>query len=199
MMELLNRGTLGGLAQLVERFVRNEKVRSSNLLTSTKPVCGPRRGHLFHPHGAKYSPWHPGARSRALGDTALMLRGQPPVRLTIGGKSILLTAGAATLHRRDDRMFRVSTGLGENLPFSIFTTTETFENESEPKLYARIAPHQFLRLRATLQDSNQPPDSAARPRALPAIPAGELPVRKAVPLDPETGILPDKLPDEGTL
>ena len=26
---------LGGLAQLVERFVRNEEVRSSNLLTST--------------------------------------------------------------------------------------------------------------------------------------------------------------------
>ena len=29
-------GNLGGLAQLVERFVRNEEVRSSNLLTSTK-------------------------------------------------------------------------------------------------------------------------------------------------------------------
>ena len=32
--------TLGGIAQLVERLVRNEKVRSSNLLTSTKSESG---------------------------------------------------------------------------------------------------------------------------------------------------------------
>lgn len=135
----------------------------------------------------------------ALGDTALFLRGQAPARLNSGGKSILLTAGAATLHRRDDRMFRVTTGLGENLPFSLFTATEHFEAETEPRLYARIAPHQFLRLQATLQDSSQAPDSAARPLGLPAIPREDLPVRKAVPLDPETGILPDKPPGEGTL
>ena len=31
---------MGGLAQLVERLVRNEKVRSSNLLTSKIDFCG---------------------------------------------------------------------------------------------------------------------------------------------------------------
>ena len=135
----------------------------------------------------------------ALGDTGLFLRGQAPVRLNTGGKTILLTAGAATMHRRDDRMFRVTTGFGENLPFSIFTTTEYFASETEPRLYARIAPHQFLRLRAALDVPGQQPGEVPGPLVIPFPPATALPVRKAVPLGEEDGVSPDKTPENGTL
>ena len=135
----------------------------------------------------------------ALGDTAVYLPGQPPVRLTTGGKAITLTAGAVPFHRRDDRMFRVTTGFGESLPFTVFSTRETLESESEPRLYARIAPHQFLRLRASMAGpgalSGTPPPSVST--APP--PPPETPVRKALPLGPEGEDFPDEMPLKGTL
>lgn len=131
----------------------------------------------------------------ALGDPGLFVRGQPPVQLTTGGKTITLTAGTTPFHRRDDRMFRVTTGFGESLPFSVFSTKETLETEAEPRLYARTGPHQFLRLRAEL----------AVPGVLvPPLPEGpregaQPPVRKAIPLEEEGPVFPDKTPENGTL
>ena len=135
----------------------------------------------------------------ALGDIGFITRGQPPVRLTTGGKTVILTSGAALFQRRDDRMFRVTTGFGENLPFSVFSTREALDAEAEPRLYVRLSPHGFLRLRATLDG----------PAALPGIqvltapglgpPAAEMPVRKAIPLGPEAPDFPEKTPQNGTL
>ena len=124
---------------------------------------------------------------------------QPPVQLTTGGKAITLTAGAAPFYRRDDRMFRVTTGFGESLPFSIFSTRETLEAEAEPRLYARLAPHQFLRLRATLNGPESPPGTPFPPVPAVAPPAAGTPIRKAIPLGPEEQDFPDKIPEKGTL
>lgn len=135
----------------------------------------------------------------ALGDTRLFLRGEAPVRLNTGGSMILLTAGAATMHRRDDRMYRVATGFGENLPFSIFSKTENFESEAEPRLYARIAPHQFLRLRATIDPPGPLKEVVPASLAMPSPSPAELPIRKALPLGKEEGVFPDKTPENGTL
>ena len=135
----------------------------------------------------------------ALGDTGFFLPGQPPVRLTTGGKAITLTAGAAPFSRRDDRMFRVTTGFGESLPFSIFSTREILEAEAEPRLYARLAPNQFLRLRATLNGSGVFSRTQLLPAGTAVPPAAEPPIRKAIPLGPEEQVFPDKTPENGTL
>ena len=126
----------------------------------------------------------------ALGDAGLFLRGQLPVQLPAGGKLITLTGGTTPFHRRDDRMFRVTTSFGESLPFSVFSTRETLESEAEPKLYARTGPHQFVRLRAGMapvgpitQPVSPPPDA----------PVGT-PVLKAIQLGEEPPVFPDKTP-----
>lgn len=86
----------------------------------------------------------------ALGDTGLLKQGHLPVTLTTGGKTVSLTTGGQTLHRRDDRMFRVTAGEGAGLPFTLFTSRENLVNDEDPKLYARTAPHLFQRLHARL-------------------------------------------------
>ena len=135
----------------------------------------------------------------ALGDTGFFIPGLPPVQLTTGGKAITLTAGAAPFHRRDDRMFRVITGFGESLPFSVFSTKETLESETEPRLYARTAPHQFLRLRAALVAPEARPATLLPPLSAAPRPAPEPPVRKAIPLGPEEQDFPGKTPEKETL
>ncbi len=131
----------------------------------------------------------------ALGDTGLFIPGQPPSRLISGGKTILLSAGTATLHRRDDRMFRVSTGFGGDLPFSVFSTRESLDADAEPKLYARISPHQFRRLRVT----QEAPGAASAVTLPPASAPLEQPVLKAIPLEEESEYFPEKTPGNGTL
>ena len=135
----------------------------------------------------------------ALGDTGFFVRGQPPVRLASGGKSIVLTPGSAILHRRDDRMFRVTTGAGGDLGFSLFTTRENLAAAAEPRLYTRIAPNQFLRLRAAVEDGAGsaafPPPGP--PATLPPVPP--VPVRKAMPIDPEEGDFPNEIPEKRAL
>ena len=131
----------------------------------------------------------------ALGDPGLLVRGQPPVQLTTGGKTITLTAGNVPFHRRDDRMFLVTTGFGESLPFSVFSTRETLETEAEPKLHARTGPHQFLRLRAELAAPRAP----VQPLPGGAREAADMPVRKAIPLEEEGPVFPDKNPENGAL
>ena len=135
----------------------------------------------------------------ALGDTGLILPGQPPVRLTMGGKAITLTTGAAIFNRRDDRMFRVVTGFGENLPFNVFSTRETLGAEAEPRLYARLAPNQFVRLRANLDGPGAHSDGLAPPPSVLPPPVPETPVLKAIPLGPEEVDFPAKTPENGAL
>ena len=130
----------------------------------------------------------------ALGDTGFFLPGQPAVHLTTDGKAITLTAGSTPFHRRDDRMFRVTTGFGESLPFSVFSARETLETEAEPRLYARVSPDQFLRLRATLNGPQASSDMPALPQPAAPSPAPEIPVRKAIPLGPEEQDFPEKSP-----
>ena len=135
----------------------------------------------------------------ALGDTGFFVPGQAPVQLTTGGKAITLTAGKAPFHRRDDRMYRVTTGFGDNLPFSVFSTKETLETEAEPRLYARTAPHQFLRLRAALTASTVPSSTSPPLVPVPLRTLPETPVRKAIPLGPEDRDLPEGIPEKQSL
>lgn len=131
----------------------------------------------------------------ALGDAGLLLPGQLPAHLQTGGRHFTITSGGPTFHRRDDRMFRVLTGAPEGLPFSLFTTRETLPDEAEPKLYARTAPQQYLRLRASLHPSGAPVATPSRP--VPASP--QPPAPKAIPLAPGEQDFPDDLPPQGTL
>ncbi len=135
----------------------------------------------------------------ALGDTGLMAPGQPPVLLETGGKIFTLTPGSVPLHRRDDRMFRVMASAGAALPFSVFTTSETFAAGSDPKLYARTAPHQFLRLRATLQPPGTPAPAMLPAPAPPAAAGEERPVPKAIPVEEDEPVFPEEMPQKGTL
>ena len=130
----------------------------------------------------------------ALGDTGMLLPGQLPVRLDAGGKIVTLTAGGAAFHRRDDRMYRVVTGAGAGLAFTLFTSKETLSADAEPKLYARTSPHQYVRLRAKLGGAAP---SLATPGELRATP--EPPVLKAIPVEPGEDIFPDGTPEKGTL
>ena len=133
----------------------------------------------------------------ALGDASLFLPGQAPARLSTDGKNIILIPSKSALHRRDDHMFRVTTGFGESLPFSVFSTRSTLQTEAEPRLYARTAPHTFRRLRVTTHLPHTPANPAhpvspvipvspvSPPLASPAKPSPsppEEPIRKAIPL-----------------
>jgi hypothetical protein len=130
----------------------------------------------------------------ALGDTGLLLPDQLPVRLDAGGKIVTLTAGGPAFHRRDDRMFRVVAGAGAGLEFTLFTSKETLSAHAEPKLYARTGPHQYVRLRAKLGGAAP---SLVNPGELRTTP--ELPVLKAIPVEADEDIFPDKTPLKGTL
>ncbi len=130
----------------------------------------------------------------ALGDTGLLLPGQLPVRLDAGGKIVTLTAGGPAFHRRDDRMFRVATGAGAGLVFTLFSSKEILSADAEPKLYARTAPHQYVRLRAKLGGT---PPSLVTPGELRATPGP--PVLKAIPVEPDEAIFRDGTPEKGTL
>jgi len=103
---------------------------------------------------------HPGIRHpTALGDPGLLGPGQLPVYLQAAGKNYTLSAGGPIYHRGDDRMFRVLTGEQAGFPFTLFSTYETISAETEPRLYARKAPHQYLRLRTRLVQAKMPPSS----------------------------------------
>jgi hypothetical protein len=130
----------------------------------------------------------------ALGDTGLLLPGQFPVRLDAGGKIVTLSAGGAAFHRRDDRMFRVITGAGAGLDFTLFSSKEILSADAEPKLYARTGPHQYVRLRAKLGGSAT---SLVTPGALRVTP--EPPVLKAIPVEPDEDAFPEGTGGKGTL
>lgn len=146
----------------------------------------------------------------ALGDTAMLLPGQLPVQLDTGGKIVSLTSGGPAFHRRDDRMFRVTTGVEAGLPFALFSTREQLAEEADPKLYARTAPHQYLRLRARIGPVSVDPPPLSAPDPVPAaIPAESSarpppevsppPIPKAIPLGPEEQDFPAENPEKGTL
>ena len=84
----------------------------------------------------------------ALGDAALLQPDQLPVYLNTGGKIVNLTSSGGTLQRRDDRMFRVQTATEGDLPFTLFSNRENLTGHADPKLFARTAPGQYIRLRA---------------------------------------------------
>ena len=130
----------------------------------------------------------------ALGDTGLLLPGHLPVRLDAGGKIVSLTAGGPSFHRRDDRMFRVVTGAGAGLAFTLFSSKETLSADAEPKLYARTGPHQYVRLRAKLGGTAPSLETPGELRVTP-----EPPVLKAIPVGPDEDIFPDGTPEKGTL
>ena len=114
---------------------------------------------------------HPGIRHpTALGDPGLLQAGQLPVYLQAGGKNFTLRAGAAIFHRGDDRMFRVLTGEQAGFPFTLFSTHETISAETEPRLYARKAPHHYLRLRTRLVQAKTPLGVATSPDPAPESP-----------------------------
>lgn len=102
----------------------------------------------------------------ALGDTGLLQPGNLPATLATGGGRVTLSAAGPPSSRRDDRMFRVRTGMEAMLPFSLFTAEEDLAANPDPKLYARTAPHTYQRLRAVLGDpvEGRP---ASGPAALP--------------------------------
>jgi hypothetical protein len=130
----------------------------------------------------------------ALGDTGLLLQGQFPVRLDAGGKIVTLTAGGAAFHRRDDRMFRVVTGAGVGLDFTLFSSKEILSADAEPKLYGRTGPHQYVRLRAKMGGSAT---SLVAPGALRVTP--EPPVLKAIPVEPGEDVFAEGTRGKGTL
>jgi len=146
----------------------------------------------------------------ALGDDGLLLPGHLPVSLQAEGKIFTLTGGGPVFHRRDDRMFRVATGDQAGFPFTLFTTHESLSAEAEPRLYARKAAHQYVRLRTRLlvPGAVTPPSRPApvppeeNPFADPAPPAQggqEAIIPKAVPLGPEEQDSPEEPPPKGTL
>jgi hypothetical protein len=107
---------------------------------------------------------HPGIRHpTALGDAGLLDPGQLPLYLQAAGKNFTLSAGGPIYHRGDDRMFRVLTGEQAGFPFTLFSTHETISSETEPRLFARKAPHQYLRLRTRLVQAETPLGVATSP------------------------------------
>ncbi len=121
----------------------------------------------------------------ALGDPGLLKPGQLPVKLDTPGGTVALSAGGTPLRRGDHRMFRVRTEMKPMLPFTLFTTVENLAATPDPKLYARTAPHVFLKLRAQVVDpavpnlvpglpeENTAPDLAGR--TSPLLPEAALP------------------------
>jgi hypothetical protein len=99
----------------------------------------------------------------ALGDTGLLKPGQLPVNLETPGGRVVLSAGGTPLRRGDHRMFRVRTEMEPMLPFTLFTTVENLAATPDPKLYARTAPHEFLKLRAQVLDPAAPNLAPVRP------------------------------------
>jgi hypothetical protein len=164
--------------------------------------------------GAAVSAWRDALRQAqdtwvvhpsALGDASLLQPDQLPVYLNTGGKIVNLTTNGAPFLRRDDKMFRVQTSTEGDLPFSLFSNQENLTGGEDPKLYARTAPGQYLRLRAgigaiktnALEKSGSdptspfgPPASAATVAAPPSatLPPSENPL-EAKEAAPPSGIL----------
>lgn len=105
----------------------------------------------------------------ALGDRDLLLPEHLPARFARGGEALMLQAAGAATARGDDAMFRVHTSEGSGLPFSLFTAKENLEDEAEPKIYARIGPGQFVRLRVSVVSGQKSPPGVV----LPGLPSPE--------------------------
>ena len=131
----------------------------------------------------------------AVGDGDL-LRPEPlPARLMRRGKALSLQAAGPPSARRDDRMFRVLVGAGAELPFSLFTAREHLEAEADPKIYARLAPGQFVRLRVSVASGPSAPAAARSPAALAPAPGRPEGTAEGAELSPFS----DTAPPAGTL
>ncbi|MES2707008.1 MAG: hypothetical protein V4726_10450 [Verrucomicrobiota bacterium] len=129
----------------------------------------------------------------ALGDTAYFQPALLPVQIRVGERVVQLTAAPEKpLRRRDDRMFRVAPGLGEALPFRLYTPQEHPAESGDPPLYARTAPGEFVHLQAGLQENIStpaPPVRISEKVLPPPAPAGDS-------FPPETVPVKDDFPDK---
>ncbi len=85
----------------------------------------------------------------AVGDAAFYTPGSGPLRIQAeGGIVELRESSGARLKRSDDRMFRVDLDTG--YPFPLYTDREKLAADVDPRLYARVAEGEFIRLRPLL-------------------------------------------------
>lgn len=85
----------------------------------------------------------------AVGDAAFYTPGSGPLRISSPGGVVELRESAGPrLRRADDRMFRVDLNTG--YPFPLYTDREKLAADVDPRLYARVAEGEFVRLRPLL-------------------------------------------------